>query len=412
MDKKQRRAQLIAEMRELNEKVLGEKREFTAEEKTLYEEKEKEMRELSAQIMAEERQAAIEGFASSLPVPGADEGRAAPVTDETEEFRKFLRGEKRDLTVGTSGSQGSGYALAPQEFSDEVIQAIEKDTQIYKLVDKIPVNGAGSLGVPVETTDASDAAWTNEIPGSDIQADSSWAFGKRELIPTDLAKLVKVSKKMIASSAVPIDQLVRNKLAYKFMSAFEAGILTGTGSGQPLGVFTASANGVPATQDITSDRSAYTKPSGMVCCADDLIKMKMKLRPGYRKNAVWVMNPVILEKIMLLKDGDGQYIWRPGLRDGDPDVLLGIPVVESEFAPSGINSNNYIIVLGDFANYYKFAYWKNVEIQVLTEAFAVRNCIGYLGHTLADGMPVLGEAFVRMKVGKTTSTGQVPGTSD
>ena len=33
MDKKQRRAQLIAEMRELNEKVLGEKREFTAEEK-------------------------------------------------------------------------------------------------------------------------------------------------------------------------------------------------------------------------------------------------------------------------------------------------------------------------------------------------------------------------------------------
>ena len=412
MDKKQRRAQLIAEMRELNEKALGEKREFTAEEKALYDEKEKEMRELSAQIAAEERQAAIDGFASELPLPAGDQARGGENNDANEEFRKFLRGEKRDLTVGTSGSQGNGYALAPQEFSDEIIAAVEKDTQIYKLVDKIPVNGAGSLGVPVESADASDAAWTNEVPGSDISADSSWAFGKRELIPSDLAKLVKVSKKMLASSAVPIDQLVRNKLAYKFMSAFEAGILTGSGSGQPLGVFTASPNGVPATQDITSDRSAFRKDSGMVCCADDLIKMKMKLRPGYRKNAVWVMHSDILQTIMLLKDQDGQYIWRPGLRDGEPDTILGMPVVESEFAPNGKNSNNYVIVLGDFKDYYKFAYWKNVEIQVLTEAFAVRNCIGYLGHTLADGMPVLGEAFVRMKVGKTTSTGQVAGTSD
>ena len=75
MDKKQRRAQLIAEMRELNEKVLGEKREFTVEEKALYDEKEKEMRELSAQIAAEERQAAIEGFVSTLPLPKDDEGQ-------------------------------------------------------------------------------------------------------------------------------------------------------------------------------------------------------------------------------------------------------------------------------------------------------------------------------------------------
>ena len=411
MDKKQRRAQLIAEMRELNEKVLGEKREFTAEEKTLYEEKEKEMRELSAQIAAEERQAAIEGFASALPLPKDDEGRGAPDDDAKEEFRKFLKGEKRDLTVGTSGSQGSGYALAPQEFSDEIIAAIEKDTQIYKEVDKIPVSGAGSLGIPYESTDASDASWTQEVPSEAIAADSSWAFSKRELIPTDLAKLVKVSKKMLASSAVPIDQLVRNKLAYKFMSAFEAGILTGNGSGQPLGVFTASANGVPTARDIASDRSAYTVASGMVCCADDLIKMKMKLRPGYRKNAVWVMHTDILQTIMLLKDNDGQYLWRPGLRDGEPDTILGMPIVESEFAPNGKHTNNYVIVLGDFKDYYKFAYWKNVEVQVLVEAFATKNCIGYLGHTLADGMPVLGEAFVRMKVGGTTSTGSDPATA-
>ena len=410
MDKKARRAQLIAEMREMNEKLLSEKRDFTAEEKKLYDEKDKEMRELSAQIMAEERQAALAGFATDLPQPEADEGRSASDNEAKEEFRKFLMGEKRDLNVGTSGSQGNGYALAPQEFSDEVIAAIEKDTQLYKIVDKVPVSGAGSLGLPYESADASDASWTNEVPDDEISGDATWAFGKRELIPTDLVKLVKVSKKMLATSAIPIDQLVRNKLAYKFMSAFEKGILVGTGSGQPLGVFTASANGVPTTRDVTSDRSAFTKASGMPCCADDLIKMKMKLRPGYRKNAVWVMHTDILKSIMLLKDNDGQYMWRPGLRDGEPDTILGMPVIESEFAPNTVGTNLYVAVLGDFKDYYKFAYWKNVDIQVLVEQFALKNCIGYLGHTLADGMPVLGEAFARLKVGNTTSTGTVPAT--
>ena len=42
MDKKARRAQLIAEMRAMNEKLLTEKRDFTADEKKLYDEKEKE----------------------------------------------------------------------------------------------------------------------------------------------------------------------------------------------------------------------------------------------------------------------------------------------------------------------------------------------------------------------------------
>lgn len=407
MDKKARRAQLIAEMREMNEKVLSEKRDFNDEEKKLYADKENEMRELSAQISAEERQAAIDGFATELPAPKGDGARGAQSDGETEEFRKFLLGEKRDLNVGTSASQGNGYALAPEEFSKEVIAAVEKDTQLYKIVDKVPVSGAGSLGLPYESTDASDASWTNEVPDNEISGDSAWAFGKRELIPTDLVKLVKVSKKMLATSAVPIDQLVREKLAYKFMSAFEKGILVGTGSGQPLGVFTASNNGVPTTRDVTSDRSAFTKASGMPCCADDLIKMKMNLRPGYRKNAVWVMHTDILKSIMLLKDNDGQYMWRPGLRDGEPDTILGMPVIESEFAPNTVGTNLYVIVLGDFKTYYKFAYWKNVEIQLLVEKFAGKNQIGYLGHTLADGQPTLAEAFTRLKVGGTTSTGAV-----
>ena len=394
MTNKEEKARLIAEMRELNDKALEEKRAFTEEEQKAYSEKEENLRQLSAQIAAEERNAAIEGFSAQLPVSG--EEKRSEESSEMTEFRSFLMGEKRTtMTVGTSASPGGGYAVAPQEFVNELIEKVEKETQLYSMVDLIPVSGAGSLGLPYEGTDATDGSWTAEVPESDISADSSWAFGKRELKPNDLTKLIKISKKLLASSAISVEQLAKEKLAKKLIAAFETGILTGDGSGKPLGVFTASNDGVPTAQDVTSTPTSATQ----VVSADDLINMKMKLRPGYRKNAVWVMGTSLLTQILLLKDNDGQYIWRPGLRDGEPDTILGLPVIESEYAPATQTEGSYVAVLGDFRNYYKFAFWKGIDIQVLTEQFALRNQIGYLGHTLADGMPVLAEAFARLKVG-------------
>lgn len=406
MDKKARRAQLIAEMREMNEKVIAEKRSFNEEEQKLYGEKEAEMRQLSAEIQAEERNAALAGFDTSLPKPEANDEARGGNPSEDEAFRNFLQtGEKRDLSLGTSGSPGSGYALAPQQFVAEVIEGAADEYPIYDAIEKIPVNGAGSLGLPYESTDASDAAWTNEVPSDPISADSSLAYGKRELKPNDLVKLIKVSKKMLASSGIPVETLVARKLREKIFAAFEAGILTGNGSGKPLGVFYASNDGVPTSRDVESTRSGSTVASGVIMTSDDLIKMKMKLKPAYRRNAVWVMHTDILKDIMLFKDQDGQYIWRPGLRDGEPDTILGMPVIESAFAPNTKVAGSYVIVLGDFRNYYKFAYWKGVEVQVLAELFAQKNQIGYIAHTLADGMPTLGEAFARLKVSNTTSTG-------
>lgn len=388
MGNKEKRAQLIAEMREMNEKAKTEKRAFSNEETKLYEEKEAEVRKLSAEIAAEEREKKLAGFSTTLPPQGAGEQRNENI--EMLEFRAFLADGKTETRTALTVADG-GAAIAPQEFSAELIESVEKEAQLYAMVEKIPVTGAGSLGIPYEDTDASGAGWTVEVPASEIVADTALKYGKRELKPTDLVKLIKVSKKLIKSSALPVDKLVEKKLTQKIVAAFENGILNGSGTSQPLGVFTASADGIPTSRDVT------TGTAGTIT-GDDLKKLKMSLRPGYRKNAVWAISTDILLKVMLLKDSTGQYIWQPGLRDGDPDTLLGLPVKESEYAPSATTTGSYVAVLGDFRNYYKFAYWAGIDIQVLVEKFATTNQIGFLAHTLADGMPTLGEAFARLKM--------------
>ena len=48
----------------------------------------------------------------------------------------------------------------------------------------------------------------------------------------------------------------------------------------------------------------------------------------------------IVQRITKLKDGEGQYLWRQSVRDGEPDTLLGFGVIPSEFAPARSRPGN------------------------------------------------------------------------
>ncbi len=58
---------------------------------------------------------------------------------------------------------------------------------------------------------------------------------------------------------------------------------------------------------------------------DGLVKLKYSLIEAYLDRGTFVSNRLNIRDIMLLKDGDGQYIWRPGLTEGAPSTLLGLP---------------------------------------------------------------------------------------
>ena len=283
-----------------------------------------------------------------------------------------------------------GYAIAPQEFYDQLEKEVEKEALLYARVDKIPVSGAGSLGLPYEATDATDASWTQEVPSSDISADSAWEFGKRELNPNNLNKLIKISKQLLVTSALPIDRLAMDKIRAKLVAAFESAIVSGDGSGKPLGIFTASNDGVPSSRDVAT-------ATALTIAADDVIDVYMSLRPAYRKNAVWIMNTAFLKDIMKLKDKNDQYLWHESLRLGEPSTLLGLPVLESEYAPATKTGGSYALALADLSHY-KFAYWKGLDVTIANELFAGKNQVGFFGHTLADGMPTLPAAFARLKL--------------
>ncbi len=391
------RGQLVQQGRDLLDKAENEKRELTPEEQTAWDQIIADQDKLRAQIEREERQVELDremaGRAFERTV-GAGHARDQE-SPAMAAFRSYLRGglgalnveEARALQAGLSAE--GGFLVAPEEFVNQLIKAVDDAVFIRAMATKFTVPQAASLGVPTLDTDPADADWTTELATG--TEDTAMAFGKRELTPHPLAKRIKVSKKLLRASTLPIEQIVMQRLAYKFAISQEKGFMTGSGSNQPLGVFTASTQGITTSRDVSTGNTA-TSPT-----FDGLIEAKYTLKGQYWPRAVWVFHRDALKLLAKLKDGEGQYIWRQSVREGEPDMLLGRPFMMSEYAPNTFSANLYVGIFGDFSNYW-IADALDMQIQRLVELYAETNQDGFIGRLETDGMPVLAEAFVRVKL--------------
>ena len=385
---KEKRMGLIKNARNILDKAESEKREMTPEETSQYDKTMADVDNLTSEITREERQVSLEND-FQIPEERGDleNGEEKEVKNYENNYRHFLKtGEARDLV---QGADDKGGYLSPETFVKKLIKAVDSKLPFFNLVNRIELKESSSLGVPTLEADVSDADWTAEVPASNIESDTAMTFGKRELKPNPLSKLVKVSKKLLHTSALPIDDLVIERLSFKIKKAIENGVLNGSGAGQPLGIFTASDNGIPTSRDSSSGNTATA------LTFDGLIEAKSKVKSEY--NAVWGFHSDALKMLRKIKDTDGQYIWQPSVVLSDPDKILGKAYYESDLIPNVFTTGSYVGFYGDLS-YYWFVRIMVLEIQRLTELFSLKNQVGFLAYWEADGMPVLKEAFTRIKL--------------
>lgn len=309
-----------------------------------------------------------------------------------EAYARFLMGGDKALeaterrTMQADTDTGGGYMLAPAQMVAEIIKALDNEVLVRKYAKKF-TSGHKGLGAVSIDTDLTDSNWTVELA---IGSEDELVLGKREMVPHPLAKLLKLSK-TLARQSPAIVSLVSERLAYIFGITQEKAYLTGSGASQPLGIFTASDDGVPTSRDVSTGNT--TTAIG----ADNLRAVKYSLKAGHRKSARWIFHRDALSALSRLKDGNGQYLWQPGLTAGDPDRLVNLPVDESEYAPNTFTTGLYVGALCNW-DYYWIVDALDLTIQVLIELYAATNQNGYHARYEGDGMPVLSEAFARVKL--------------
>lgn len=402
------RGRALQEARSIAEKAAGEKRIKTDDEQRQYDLHISDVDKFGKEIEDEVRLIETEREMAAIALRSikTDSGKA-PVQEDafTINFRKMildgersltneeLRSLKKDLVESRGLSAGTdvkgGFTLTPAEFVNQLIVAVKNKVFMRGLATVIPLNGSMSCGVPTLDTDVGDADWTPEI--GTVSEDDNMRVGKRSLTPHPLSKLVKVSEPLLRNSAQNPETIVMDRMAYKFGVAMEKAYLTGNGSQQALGVFTASDDGIPTSRDV-SEGNTTTEIK-----ADNLIAVKYSMKAQYMGTAQWLFHRDAIKQLAQIKDGEGRYIFDLSNKSGVPDMLLGRPLCMSEYAPNTFTTGQYVGMFADFSNYW-IADSLALQFRRLNELFALNNQVGFIGRLETDGMPVLAESFTRIKL--------------
>ena len=347
--------------------------------------------------------------ATSAPVhadvkDGKRDGNMRPTATAkyNEAFWNMMRGvntmEVRDaLSVGVD--QNGGFTV-PDEFEHQLIQALEENNIFRSLAHTIHTN-SGTRTIPI-ATDAGSATWIEE--GAAIQ-ESDMSFAQETLSAYKLGCMIKVSNELLNDSAFDIAAHIAHRFGVRFGNAEEDAFINGTGP---------SANPQTAPSMPTGILTSLTPTAGnttanaLTVHFDNIYKLYYSLKSPYRRKASFLCNETLLLQLMLIKDKNDNYIWKPGLEVGKPDTILGRPIHTSGYMPAltgtaAQDKGKKVLLFGDFS-YYWIADRQNRTLKRLNELYAVTDQIGFIGTQRVDGKLILPEAIQVMAMGTGTGS--------
>lgn len=351
------------------------------------------------QMQREKELVGISGNSNSLIVPGADpeketNSQAGDNKEYRAAFKKFVEygidglTEKEKRAVSVLPAAQGGILIPPKEVSGRLIKGIDDLVLLrqYATVSQLP--DAESLNIPSMVSDVGSASWGSET--STITEKSTPTFGKRSFSPHELNMLIKLSLKILRIKP-DLEGFVETRMKRGFAVAEEQAFMTGNGVNQPLGLFTASNDGIPTSRDVVgSNTTTALHP-------DTLFDVVYGLKSGYTVNARWLLHRLVVKAIRKLKDSQNQYLWVAGIAGGAPATICDYPYIVSEYAPSTFTASSYIGLFGDLSNY-EIVEGQDIQMQRLNELYALNSQVGIIGRQAVDGAPVQGEAFIRMQM--------------
>jgi HK97 family phage major capsid protein len=396
---KENRKKLISDMKALLDHADLEKRNLTIEENRQWDEMNTRLDALDLKI---EQRDVVNPTMFENPAAFGGSTRAATRKGRTydpngTDHRSLLDRYYRDGEAGLALqerralqadiSESGGYMTLGQALSGEFITDTFDLTVIAPRARTFSVKNASSLGTPSLSAAPAAPTWGGEITAA--AEDTTMKIGARVLSPHPCTLLEKVSNTLLRLGNPAPGDVVEEQIKLAFANMFEGAFCTGTGANQPLGIFTASNMGISTARDVSLGNSITS------IGADNLFNCEEQLKQNHRPNAVWLFSRKATRILRQLKDGEGRYLWRDDMVNGQPPNLIGYPVLISEGVPNTFTTGLYVGALADL-RYYWIATALEVMVQRLLELYAVSNQVGFLARCEIDAMPVLETAFVRV----------------
>jgi len=332
-----------------------------------------------------------QAVADARPALSGAKAEASPFVERY--LRKGLEAGVELKAMAATSDAAGGYAV-PEEVDGQIEKLLTAISPIRTIANVVKVGSAGYR--KLVTTGGTPSGWVAETAARPETATPAF----EEIAPPfgELYANPAASQSMLDDAAFDVEAWLANEIATEFARAEGAAFVNGNGTNRPKGFLAApNAATVDSVRPFGTLQYLSTGVAGGFPASnpqDKLIDLVQALRSPYRQGAVFVMNSATASAIRKFKTADGAFIWAPGLVGGQPDTLLGYPVVEAEDMPD-VAANSLSVAFGNFRAGYLIA--ERAETQILRDPYSNKPFVHFYATRRVGGQVMNSEAIKLLK---------------
>ena len=370
------------ELRQLDEKIVELQKEIEKAEEEVRSTSVEKTIENKGEIKMEKTQIELrEQFMNALATPNADVSKL-----------EMRAGDGYTEGLGDSpyNATNKGQMNVPLTIEGAIRNAIDFNSDVLGLANVIRTNGTHRI--VLDASPASEARLVKE--GASISSIDS-EFVKVELGAYKYGEIVKFTREVVEDVNFNIVAHAGQRLGMAFAKAFEKAIITGTGSGQPEGLLSAT----PDNSDMQKASKQVTAKKGAIS-ANDVVASYYNLPHECRQNAVFVCHPDTVKALAMLQDANGRQLLTDGLEPG-VRTLMGCRVVECAYMPKLGTASAKIGMFVDVKRALTVGVRSDVQVRQLHELYAVTDMVALVATARMDAKIVQPGAISYIVAGAT-----------
>jgi len=258
--------------------------------------------------------------------------------DEKVVHRMWTEDEAKAMSV--SSDPDGGYTVTPYMSARIATRLFEEDP--IRQLASVETISTDALEMGADTQECG-GGWIGE---KEARSETSTPkLGQKRITTHEIYAEPQATQKLLEDSAINIEAWLANKVAQKFARLEGAAFVSGQGVSSPRGFL---------TYDDGTDWGEIEQVemgAAATLTADGFINVMMSMQEPFIGRGTWLMNRTTVQAAMKLKDGDGQYLWQPGMTAGMPSTLRGMPVRMSTTMPV-VAANALAVALADWKEAY------------------------------------------------------------
>lgn len=306
----------------------------------------------------------------------------ANLPDEQKSVIQDVQAEYKALNVGTDTA--GGY-LAPTEMVREVLKNLVEISDARAIV-RLRTSAAKSVEIP-KRSGVMSARRVHETGNKSATGEPT--YGMLEMPLPESYALIQITNQMLEDAGWDIEGEIMEEAREQFAVQEGREFISGTGNGEMEGILVNS----DVAENVSGSAATIADADGQ---ANGLLTMKYDLKTAYARNALWLMRRTTIGAVRKLKDNNKNYIWQPGIAQGQPNTIDGDPYREMPDMPA-IGAGAYPIAYGDFRRGYTII--DRIAMEMLRDIYtqATGGQVRFIFSRRFGGGVQLAEAFRKLK---------------